>query len=140
MCKWCHSIIKRESRYTSKVLDLSINLYMRLAMAEHLNLEKLELLKSSISNGLYIFYLHKLLPAELVQSRVWECLAAKYPSVLREGIRASYDAKKSKESVTMELISIKARACKYQTGCEVADTPNKLNEYKYSERVPNRKP
>ena len=135
MCKWCHSIIKRESRYTSKVLDLSINLYMRLAMTEHLNLAKLELLKSSISNGLYIFYLNKLLPAELVQSCVWECLVEKYPSVLRESIKATCDAKKRKESVTMELISIKARDSKYQTGCEMADTPNKLNDYKYSERV-----
>ena len=129
MCKWCQSILKRESRYTSKILDLSINLYTRLAMSEHLDLGKLEIIKSSISSGLYIFYLNKLLPAELVQSRVWECLYEKYPSVIRESVKATHEAKKKKESITMDLISTKARASKYKTGCEMIDTPNKLNNY-----------
>ena len=127
MCQWCTAILKRERRYTSKLLDLSINLYLRLLLDDHFALEKLAWLNAMINTEDYAFHLSRYLPNEFVNSRVWDLLQYKYPSVIREAIRSAYLAKKKRKTITMDLIHL--RVSKYSNGCGPAATPNKLNHY-----------
>lgn len=127
MCQWCQAILKRSRRYTSKVLDLSINLYFRLALEEHFSLQQLAWLNSMIPKEDYAFHVSRYLPSDFVNSQVWDLLHRKYPSIIREAIKCSYDAKKKRQKVSMELIYL--RASKYLGRNGPATTPNKLNDY-----------
>lgn len=129
MCHWCVSILKKESRFTKSVLDLSINLYLRLVLEDHFGLKQLAWLEKTIPSGEYSYYLSRLLPNELVQSSVWKLLQEKYPSIIKEAIKCSHEARKKRKNVSMELIQIKARASSYLTGNSPSATPNKLNNY-----------
>ena len=129
MCNWCAAILKRESRYTSKVLDLSINLYFRLLLEEHFNLQQLTWLKTQIHDDQCLFQLTRLLPTEFVNSSVWNLLQYKYPSIVREAIKTTHDAKKKRQKISMELICLRARSSAYLLGNEPSKMPNKLNLY-----------
>jgi len=128
MCQWCAAILKREKRYCQTILDLSINLYFRLALEEHFSLQQLAWLNSIILKEDYAFHISRSLPSDFVNSQVWELLQRKYPSIIREAIKCSYAAKKKRQKVSMELIYL--RASKYLSGNGPAATPNKLNNYK----------
>ena len=127
MCQWCGAILKRERRYTNKILDLSINLYFRLALEEHFSLQQLAWLHSLIQKEDYAFHVSRYLPSEFVNSQVWDLLQRKYPSIIREAIKCSYDAKKKRQKVSMELIYL--RASQYLSGNSPSTAPNKLNNY-----------
>ena len=129
MCNWCHAILKRESRYTSKVLDLSINLYFRLVLEDHFNLQQLAWLRTTIHDDQCLPHLSRLLPTELVNSQVWQLLQYRYPSIVREAIKTTYDAKRKRQKITMELICLRARSASYLIGNGASKMPNKLNHY-----------
>lgn len=127
MCQWCAAILNREKRYTAQVLDLSINLFLRLLLDDHFELEKLAWFNSILSKEDYAFHLARHLPANFVNSRVWSLLQYKYPSVIREAIRSAYQAKKKRRKISMDLIHL--RVSKYLSWSGPAATPNKLNHY-----------
>ena len=129
MCNWCNAILQREKRYTNKLLDLSINLYFRLLLEEHFNLNQLGWLRTTIPDNQYLYQLSRLLPSEFVNSNVWTTLQFLYPSIIREAIRVAYDTKKKRQKISMELIYLGARTSKYLVGCQPSPTPNKLNQY-----------
>ena len=133
MCNWCNAILQREKRYTTKLLDLSINLYFRLLLEEHFNLNQLGWLRTTIPDNQYLFQLSRLLPPEFVNSNVWTALQFQYPSIIREAIRVAYDTKKKRQKISMELIYLGARTSKYLIGCQPSPTPNKLNQYRENE-------
>ena len=128
MCQWCTAILKREKRYTSKVLDLSINLYLRLALEDHFTLEKMAWFHSRLYTDDYAFHLSRYLSSEFVNSRVWYVLQHKYPSVIREAIKCTYETKKKRKKISMELIHLKVS--QYFNGSGPSATPNRLNHYR----------